>query len=122
MYPEFPDKLKDTAAAEAAANAELAPVPGAAHSSRAADPTPHDGEIHVLPVQGSVYMLAGDGGNSAVQIGEQGPMVVNTGAGQLADKTVAAIRKLSDKPTQFIVNTGFHPDFTGGNVKVRAAG
>jgi cyclase len=122
MYPEFPDKLKDTAAAEAAAKAELTPAPGAPHASRASDPNPRDGEIHVLPVQGSVYMLAGDGGNIAVQIGEQGPMVVNTGAGRLADKTIAAIHRLSDKPIQFIVNTSFHPDFTGGNVKVRAAG
>jgi glyoxylase-like metal-dependent hydrolase (beta-lactamase superfamily II) len=67
-------------------------------------------------------MLAGDGGNIAVQVGEQGAMVVNTGAGQISDKTIAAIRKLSEKPIQFIINTSFHPDFTGGNVKLRASG
>ena len=39
-----------------------------------------------------------------------------------SDKAIAAIRKLSDKPIQFIVNTSFHPDRTGGNVKLRAAG
>ena len=67
-------------------------------------------------------MLVGDGGNIAVQVGDQGALVVNTGAGKLSDKVIAAIRKLSDKPIQFIVNTSFHPDFTGGNVKLRAAG
>ena len=67
-------------------------------------------------------MLTGDGGNIAVQVGEQGPMVINSGAGAITDKIVAAIKKLSDKPIQFIVNTGFQPDVTGGNVKLRAAG
>src|SRR5262249_25184855 len=122
MYPEFPDKLKDTAAAEVVAKAELTPSPGTPHPSRAANPTPHDGGIHTILVQGNVYMLAGDGGNIAVQAGEQGAMVVNTGAGELTDRVIAEIRKLSDKPVQFIVNTSFHQDFTGGNVKLRAAG
>jgi cyclase len=121
MYPEFAAKLKDPASADAAAKAELFPS-GPQHASRAVDPDPHDGEIHVLPVQGNVYMLVGDGGNIAVQIGEQGPLVVDTGTGQLADKVIAAIRKLSDRPIQFIVNTSFHADHTGGNVKLHAAG
>ena len=67
-------------------------------------------------------MLVDDGSNIAVQIGEEGALVVDTGKGQLADKVVAAIRKLTEKPIQFIVNTSFHSDHTGGNVKIRAAG
>lgn len=121
MYPDLLDKLKDPAAADKAAQSELIPSPGAPHASRAGD-SPRDGEIHALPVQGGLYMLVGDGGNVAVQVGEQGAMVVNTGAGQLSDKVIAAIRNLSERPIQFIVNTSFHPDFTGGNVKLRAAG
>ena len=122
MYAELFDKTHDEESAETAALAELKPSAGPAQSSRVPDPTPHDGEIHVLPVQGNVFMLAGDGGNIAVQVGEQGPMVVNSGAGAIPDKIVAAIKKLSDKPIQFVVNTGFQPDLTGGNVKLRAAG
>jgi cyclase len=121
MYPEFTAKLKDAGSAEAAAKAELFPS-GPQHASRAVEPDPHDGEIHVLQVQGSVYMLVGDGGNIAVQIGEQGPLVVDTGTGQLADKVIAAIRRLSDRPIQFIVNTSFHADHTGGNGRLHAAG
>lgn len=120
--PEFLTALADPSAAEAAATAKLTPSPGAPRASRAIDPNPHDGEIHVLPVQGSLYMLVGDGGNIAVQVGEQGPVVVNTGAGQLSDKVIAAIRKLSPQPVQYIVNTNFHSEHTGGNVKVRASG
>ena len=122
MYPEFAAKLKDPAAAEAAAKSELLPSNGPQHTSRAVDPNPHDGEIHVLPVQGSVYMLVGEDANIGVQIGDEGPLVVDTGRGQLADKVIAAIKKLSDKPIQFIVNTSFHADHTGGNLKLHAAG
>ncbi len=122
MYPEFAAKLKDPTAAEAAAKAALFPSSGPKVASRAVDPNPHDGEIHVLPVQGSVYMLMGEDSNIAVQIGDQGPLVVDTGAGKLADKVIAAIRKLSDKPIQLIVNTSFHADHTGGNLKLRDAG
>lgn len=122
MYSDFLAKYKDPQAMEAAAKTELTPSPGPEHASRALDPNPHDGEIHVLPVQGNLYMLVGDGGNIAVQVGDQAPLVVNTGAGELADKVIAAIRKLSDKPIQFIVNTNFGSDFTGGNLKLHAAG
>jgi glyoxylase-like metal-dependent hydrolase (beta-lactamase superfamily II) len=122
MYEDLLDKLSDPKGAEATATAELKPSAGPPQASRAPDPTPHDGEIHVLPVQGNVSMLLGDGGNIAVQVGDEGPMLVNSGAGTLADKIVAAVKKLSDKPIQFLVNTGFETDFTGGNVKVRTAG
>ena len=122
MYPEFAAKLKDTASAETAAKAELMPPSGPEHSSHAVDPDPHDGEIHTLKVQGNLYMLVGDGGNIAVQIGEQGPLVVDTGAGKLTDKVIAAIGELSPRPIQFIVNTSFHADHVGGNVKMHASG
>jgi cyclase len=122
MYPEYVAKLKDSANSDAAAKAELFPSAGPSRVSRAIDPDPHDGEIHVLPVQGNVYMLVGDGGNIAVQVGKQGALVVDTGTGRLSDKVIAAIGKLSEQPIQFIINTSFHADHTGGNVKLRAAG
>jgi glyoxylase-like metal-dependent hydrolase (beta-lactamase superfamily II) len=120
IYPEFAARLKT--ATDAEAEALLKPAPGPSPVSRAVDPEPHDGEIHVFPVSGSVYMLLGDGGNIVVETGDQGPFVVDSGSGQLTDKVIEAIHKLSDKPIQFIVNTSFLTDRTGGNVKLRAAG
>ena len=79
-------------------------------------------DLDVLPVQANVYMIAGDGGNVTVQIGDMGVLVVDTGFAQNSDKLIAAIRKLSNKPLQYIVNTHFHPDHTGGNEAVRKAG
>ena len=47
---------------------------------------------------------------------------VDPGAGQLSDKVIEAIGKISKKPTQFIVNTNYRPEHTAGNEKVSAAG
>jgi cyclase len=121
IYPEFMAKLKTATDAEALSR--FKPVPGRpSETSRAVDPEPHDGEIHIFPVRNNVYMLVGDGANIVVQVGDQGAMVVDTGTGAFADKTIAAISKLSGKPVQFIANTGFRADHTGGNVKVRRSG
>jgi glyoxylase-like metal-dependent hydrolase (beta-lactamase superfamily II) len=120
IYPEFVSKL--ATATDADAVPLLQPAPGPSPVSRAVDPEPHDGEIHVFPVSGNVYMLLGDGGNIVVETGDEGPLVVDTGSGELSDKVIEAIHKLSDKPIQFIFNTSFLPDRTGGNVKLRASG
>ena len=55
---------------------------------------PANTEITTIHVQGNVYMLQGAGGNVAVQIGDMGVVVVDTGLAQNADKLIAAIRKL----------------------------
>jgi glyoxylase-like metal-dependent hydrolase (beta-lactamase superfamily II) len=79
-------------------------------------------EIHVLPVQGAIYMIVGDGANITLQAGKQGELLVNTGVEQMADKLIATIKKYSDRPLQYIINTNFYPDSTNGNEKVRLAG
>ena len=84
--------------------------------------TPSDGEIHVLPAQGNVYMLVGAGGNVAVQASAEGVMVVDTGTAQMSDKLLAAIKKLSDKPIRHVINTHFHSDHIGGNETIAKAG
>jgi len=81
-----------------------------------------DGEIHTLPVQGNVYMLVGGGGNTTVQVGKDGVLVVDTKLAAQADKLIAAIRKISDKPIRYVINTSADADLTGGNEKVADAG
>jgi len=76
----------------------------------------------VWPIQGNVSLLIGDGGNMVVQTGAQGPFLVDTGAGKLTDKIIAAIAKMSPRRIQFVVNTSVHPEHTGGNVAIHAAG
>jgi len=81
-----------------------------------------DGEIHILPVQGEVYMLVGGGGNTTVQVGKDGVLVVDTKSAAQANKLIAAIRKISDKPIRYVINTSADADLTGGNEKVADAG
>ena len=73
------------------------------------------GEIQILPVQGTVYMLAGAGSNVTVQVGPDAVMVVDTNEAAMSDKVLAAIRTLSPAPIRYIVNTSADPDHVGGN-------
>ena len=72
-------------------------------------------EIAIFKVQGNVYMLVGPTGNIAAQVGDDGIVVVDTGTEATAPKVAAALRTLSDKPIQWIVNTDADPDHIGGN-------
>jgi cyclase len=119
-YPEFAARVSTLTVADGAA--KLRPASSAAVTSRAVNPEPGDDDIHVWPLRDHLYLLAGDRGNIVVQVGDEGAFVVDSGAGRLADKTIAAIRRLSEQPVQFIANTSFRPEHTGGNVKLRAAG
>ena len=85
-------------------------------------PTGNDGQIHVLPVRGKVYMLVGAGGNITVQAGDDGVMIVDAGVASMSDKVLAAIRTISRGPLRYIVNTDEREEFTGGNEKLAAAG
>ena len=119
-YPEFISRIPKLTDADGLA--KLRPSSSTERQSRASDPTPRDGEIHVWRIRDSVYLLAGDDGNIVAQVGDEGAFVVDPGSGRLAEKILTEIRRLSDKPIQFIANTSFRPEHTGGNVKLRASG
>jgi cyclase len=72
-------------------------------------------ELGILKVQGNVYMLVGATGNIAAQLGDDGILVVDTGTEAAAPKIFAALRKLSDKPILWVVNTDADPNHIGGN-------
>lgn len=78
--------------------------------------------IEVLPVRGNVYMLVGPIGNSTLQIGDDGVLIVDTQFAELSDKILAATRTLSSRPLRYVVNTHAHPDHTGGNEPIVRAG
>jgi cyclase len=80
------------------------------------------GEVQTFHVQGNVHMLIGAGANIAVQVGEDGVLLVDTGTGAMSDKVLAAVRRLSQGPIRWIVNTSADPDHTGGNTAISRAG
>ncbi len=79
-------------------------------------------EVHILPVQGNIYMLVGAGGNITVQAGNDGVLLVDTGVAPMSEKVLAAIRSISSRPIRYIINTHIHPDHTGGNEAIAKAG
>jgi cyclase len=93
-----------------------APALGGLTSARA------ENSIEAFPVQGNVYMLVGAGPNVAVQVGDEGVLVVDTGTRATREQLLAAIRRLSQKPIRWIINTSSDAEHTGGNETISQAG
>lgn len=87
-----------------------------------ADAALAQGQLEVLPVQGNVHMVAGPGGNTAVQTGHEAVIVVDTQTAAVTDELLATIRELSPKPIRHIIVTSADPDHTGGNAAISSAG
>lgn len=80
-------------------------------------------KVHVMHVQGNVYMMVEPGMNNVtVQIGDQYIIVVDPGAAQYADELISKIKSLSNLPILFIVNTNADVDHSGGNARLSQAG
>jgi cyclase len=104
MYPEY--RLRMTKSSRPVSRDRVLPRP-----------TP-PAEIQATKVQGDVYLLVGDGANVLVEAGEQGVLLVDTGKEELSAKMLAAVRKLSQKPIRWVLNTGSDADHVGGNEAV----
>ena len=72
-------------------------------------------EIKTLDLGHGIYMLEGFGGNMGISIGEDGVFLIDDQYAPLTPKIIAAIKKLSDQPVRFVINTHWHGDHTGGN-------
>jgi glyoxylase-like metal-dependent hydrolase (beta-lactamase superfamily II) len=55
---------------------------------------PSDAPIEILPVHGSIFMLAGGGGNITASVGKDGVLLVDTGLASMSDKVLDAVRQL----------------------------
>ena len=85
----------------------LAPRPTAALAAPAATaaqnppavpagkPASNAGGPELLPVQGNVHLIAGAGGNIAVQVGEDGVLLVDSGSEAMSEQVLATVRRVS---------------------------
>jgi glyoxylase-like metal-dependent hydrolase (beta-lactamase superfamily II) len=93
IYPEYRAVMNGASTV----NNLTVPVSKSANdvAKRIADQSPRDGQVHVMPVQGNVYMLIADGTNITASVGRDGIAIVNTGSAQMTDKVLAALNELA---------------------------
>lgn len=78
--------------------------------------------LEVLPVQGQVTMLATPQANMAVQIGSEGPLLVDTLAPAMSSRVIDAVRGLSPRPIRHVVLTSGGELQSGGATALSKAG
>ena len=79
-------------------------------------------EVKVIKLTDTVYMLEGAGGNIGLSAGEDSVFVVDDQFAPLTPKISAAIARITPKAVQFVFNTHWHFDHTGGNDNLGRAG
>ena len=72
-------------------------------------------EIKTTQLAPDFWTLEGQGGTISVLAGPDGVLLVDSQFAPLTDRLVAAIRRVSDRPIRFLVDTHVHPDHVGGN-------
>src|ERR1700682_5351672 len=100
--------------------AALGLVACGAVSSWAAEPD--NGGLDVIQIRPNFYMIAGAGGNISVQIGVDGVVLVDAGNEGAFDRVLAAIRKITELPTRYIINTSADADHVSGNAQLAKTG
>jgi glyoxylase-like metal-dependent hydrolase (beta-lactamase superfamily II) len=79
-------------------------------------------QIQTVPVAAGLYLLVGQGGNIALSTGSDGAFIVDTQYAPLSDKIQAAVTAAGGGAVEFVVNTHWHGDHSGGNENFGNAG
>ena len=75
-----------------------------------------DNTVTTLEVHDGIYMLQGRGGNIGLSIGEDGIFMIDDKYAPMSENIKAEIAKLKpDAGVDYILNTHWHGDHTGGN-------
>jgi cyclase len=73
-------------------------------------------------VRDNIYLIVGAGGNTTLQVGDDGVLVVDTKLPPASTVLLDAIRQISSKPIRYVINTHWHGDHIGGNLVIAQAG
>jgi len=72
-------------------------------------------EFATLQLSDTIYMIRGRGGNLGISSGGDGLYIIDDQVSQVTGPLLDEIRKISNRPIKFIINTHYHSDHTGGN-------
>src|SRR5215813_12887090 len=75
-------------------------------------------ELKLQKVTDSLYVLIGDGGNTAFMPTSEGVILVDDKFEQDAPQIVANVKAVTSQPIRYVLNTHQHGDHTGGNAKM----
>jgi cyclase len=78
--------------------------------------------VQTVKLTDSVYMLVGAGGNVGLSVGPDSVFMIDDQFAPMAPKLKAAVAALTNRPVQFLLNTHFHFDHSGGNEAFGQAG
>lgn len=91
-------------------------------SPACAQPKPSNVEVKVETLAPGVAVLFGSGGNIGLSYGVDGNVLIDDQFAPLTGKILAAVKGVDPDPVEFVVNTHWHGDHTGGNENLGKAG
>ena len=78
--------------------------------------------LDIVQLRSNFYVIAGAGGNISAQIGPDGVVLVDAGSSDAAGRVQAALKKVTDLPIRYVIDTGPDTDQVGGNGALAKAG
>lgn len=83
--------------------------------SSAAQPDMEKIDITTHTLGHGIYMLKGYGGNIGVSVGDDATFLIDDQFAPLTEKITNAVNTITDRPVDYVLNTHWHFDHTGGN-------
>jgi len=79
-------------------------------------------QIKAEQINENLYMLQGSGGNIVISKGDDGVLMIDDQFAPLSEKIMAKVKELSGREVEYLINTHWHGDHTGGNENFGKAG
>ena len=76
------------------------------------------GPLRIEKVKGDLYMISGEGGNVAVDVTDEGVLLVDDMFDRNHADILARVKSVTDKPLRYVINSHQHDDHAGGDFKM----
>jgi cyclase len=93
----------------------LVMLAGVAIAGLAAQQPPQQQELQIEKVKDNLYVITGNGGNTAAFVAAAGVVLVDTKLANNGQKILDKVKSVTDKPITHIINTHTHGDHVGSN-------